>query len=190
MTDTDNAPVKNDAVYARMLLRAATHFSERGWEYTRDHKIEHIRYARDFQGYNRLGRRVRRAMGHLFTLKKDRFWGGFHDDKPWYYRLYANALGRAASVRVDLRTDTNRPDGILAGGGVITFWEETGEYLQMVQPSVGELVANFLIEDPSHPHAVLILAELRRISDGYSDRVNAGKVDGQVRTAPTTEQDA
>lgn len=172
-----------DAVlYAHYLRSLATHFVHQPWDYTRveqvQNPIQRIRYADDWSGYHRIDRRIRRALGGLFK-PTHAFWGHFNDDKPWYHRLYLSLLSRVVMAWVYLKTDRHLPDGVLDGGGVLTYWEETGEYLQMVQPSVGELLADFLIAEPDHPHAKKILAELGAISERYTARARAGEVDGR-----------
>lgn len=152
------------------LHALATHFSPRDWEYTRIHTIKHIRYDDDNKGYNRLDKRIRRAVGALFEPKH-----GFFHGKGWDWRF------RFAYARVQLRLDANLPDGVLNGGSIISHWEEDGEYLQMVQPSVGELLAEFLCAEPDNPHAVKIIAELDRLRAGYAERAKEGEVDGVKR---------
>jgi hypothetical protein len=137
----------------------ANHFAHRDWDYTRNHGIKHIRYVdndRDGLGY-RLARSFR------WLLKR-----------PAYFPLSLKmSLWLSAYA---LKKQDNLPDGHLDGGNVITHWEETGEYLQMVQPSVGALLVNFLKEEPDHKHAKIIIAELDRISNRYNERVKDGEV--------------
>lgn len=155
--------MSNSAKYLKSL---ADHFAPRDWEYTRQHKIEHIRYEDDFTGkksrLNRFHRGLKSAFGKLpgweKTLLGKRTWAGR------YYTLLA------------YMQEKNIPDGVLNNGGVITYWEEDGEYIQMVQPSVGSLLADFLLAEPKHPHAVIIRAELDRIRAGYKQRIREKKV--------------
>jgi hypothetical protein len=138
----------------------ANHFAHRDWDYTRNHNIKHIRYKdeeRDTLKY-RVGRSLR------WMFKKTSY---IPSSFKWKLILAFYAL----------KKQDHLPDGHLDGGNVITHWEETGEYLQMVQPSVGALLVNFLKEDPDHKHAKLIIAELDRISNRYSERIKKGETD-------------
>ena len=134
----------------------ATHFSERDWCYTRDlGDLAAIRYASDF---DRARSRFRRAVGYLL-----RGCGGGGLRVP-----------RWAMIRhTCLRRDRHLPDGVLNGGNIITHWEEDGEYLQYVQPTVGALIAEWLDDQPDNPHAVRVAAEMRRIQDDYAARLAA-----------------
>jgi hypothetical protein len=75
-----------------------------------------------------------------------------------------------------LRREANTPDGILDSGNIITFWEETGEYLNLMQPTVGTLIADFILEDPTNPHAIKINKEITRLHKNYAKRIKAGEV--------------
>jgi hypothetical protein len=68
-----------------------------------------------------------------------------------------------------LKRDKNLPDGSLDEGSIITFWGETGEYLQFVQPSVGDLLVKFLRDQPENPHAIKITEELDRIYELFKE---------------------
>lgn len=140
----------------------ANHFYPRNWDYTRLHQIKRISYDPDYDYTETLEYRIKRAFRFLFgkavIFPKSSLY--------WRVRMFFYVLKR----------DKNLPDGILDGGNVITHWEETGEYLQLVQPSVGALLATFLKEEPENPHAKLIIAELERISDRYDERIKNGEV--------------
>lgn len=166
---------------AQDLKAYANHFARRDWEYSRDHDIKHIRYAGDYKGYDSWGKRIRRTFlpsqsSRRLSRSLNKMFGDLRE--PWWrhpnkavitawWKIYAH-------FRVGLRTQTHTPDGTI--NGIITHWEEDGEYIQMVQPSVGDLLADFLLDEPNHPHAVLIRAELQRIRDNYAARI-AGDVD-------------
>lgn len=49
-------------------------------------------------------------------------------------------------------------------------WEETGEYLQYVQPSVGALLADLMDAHPNLPEVQAIAAEMKRINDRRAHR--------------------
>ena len=74
-----------------------------------------------------------------------------------------------------LKRDQNLPDGVLDGGNIITFWSETGYYLSLMQPTVGEMLADFLKEEPENPHAIRMTEEITRLftlTDIYFDEDN------------------
>jgi len=176
-----------DESVAKYLHSLATHFDRKDWEWTRKHDIKHIRREGDYSGYDHPVRRVQRLIKrHLpgNAWRRDRgIWGmlsGTEEKTSFWKKIQLKVWGLKAEVYVTLRTDKHLPDGVLENAAIIAYWEEDGEYLQMVQPSVGELLANFLLEDPEHPHAQKILAELTRLSERYSARIKAGEVDGEV----------
>jgi len=76
-------------------------------------------------------------------------------------------------ARAEIRSYDSLPDGVLDGGSIITHWEETGEYLQYVQPSVGALLADLMDAHPELPEVQAIAAEMKRINDDYGARVAA-----------------
>lgn len=155
---------------AEYLHSLANHFARDDWQWTRETEIRHIRYRGDYSGYNHPLRRIPRALSLAFHMPKwERDIAGRRSLKRWLYHVWAGLV-------VGLRTDSNLPDGQLKNAGVIAFWEEDGEYLQMVQPSVGSLLADFLIAEPEHPHAQLISAELERLMADYDRRCREGEV--------------
>ena len=134
-------------------------FVHRDWDYTRTTNIKSIAYEKGFDDLNSVKFRMKMAFRSLT-------WGKKHG------MLYKNRgiRDRIMMSFCHLKKDANLPDGHLDGGNVITFWEETGEYLQLVQPSVGSLLAEFLRKDPENPHAKAINAELDRIHERYRDK--------------------
>lgn len=156
------------------LHALATHFSERDWDYTRLHDIKRIRYADDFQGYHTLRKRWGRAFRSLFARSHDTLFGRIMGDS-WLRGISY----KLTYFKIQVQTDRHLPDGVLNRGSVITHWEEDGEYIQMVQPSVGALLAEFLIDQPDNPWAVKITAELDRLAERYNMRAAAGEVDGR-----------
>lgn len=160
--------------YARFAMR-------NNWDYSRTHEtsnpIKYIRYEEDFTGYGNPLRRLLRAAEVLWVnffnkpalLDSALFGGG---KLPLITRVKKAAL----RAKLQLRTDPHIPDGVLANGSIITFWEEQGEYIQLMQPSVGSLVAEFLKHHPEHPYAIKIAKELNRIDREYDDRIRRGKV--------------
>lgn len=140
---------------AEILKSRADHFMPRDWNYTRNTKIEQIRYEKGLDTHNDLSHRIKSAL----------FWA-FGRTPDWLIDIQGKGhtlRERFGMARYSLKRDPNLPDGILNDGGIIVFWEEDGEYINLVQPSVGSLLADFLIEEPNHPHAKKILAEMGRI---------------------------
>lgn len=136
----------------------ATKFSKNldGWVYSRDvGDLEHIRYRSDHTGYNHWTKRVRRAFawGHLTG----------HDRLSRKLRFRESTIrGQVRAARgwiiFSLRKDKNLPDGQI--NGIITHWEEDGEYIALFQPRVGVKVIDFLRAEPGNPYAQAILAEM------------------------------
>lgn len=147
----------------------ANHFEHSDWNYTRLHNIKDIKYVKGYDKHNELKSRLKMAFHFLFKKTSLDFL-----DTRWWHRFTMFAYC--------LKKDKNTPDGVLNEGKVITYWEETGEYLQLVQPSVGALFVDFLREEPENRHAKLIIAEMERIIEGFSKRIKAGEVDGETRS--------
>lgn len=176
-------------------LRAhAEHFVQKDWDYSRLHDIRHIRHEGDYAGFDHPARRLARAARAFTPRRKRAVWErallGPDSESTSLARFRSKVLWMRAEVMTALRTDRNLPDGVLDGGGIITHWEETGEYLQYVQPSVASRIANFLDAEPDHPHAVEIAAEMSRIEERYSQRVSAGLVDGGQHENENDEDDS
>lgn len=131
-----------------------------GWKYTRDlGDLVHIRFKRDYTGYNHWTKRLRRAFdwGHLTgTDSISRQIGRRREG------LKSRLIGAYAWIVVCLRKDKNLPDGRLNGN--ITFWEEDGEYGALFGPTVGVKVLDFIEAEPENPHALAILAEMKRMA--------------------------
>jgi len=148
--------------FAGQLRDHATHFEQRDWNYTRESGVRHIRFVGDWSGYNHPARRLFR------TLK------GFGPRRDWEKQMGWNAWRHPlVHLRVGLRTEPHEPDGALDSGCIITAWEETGEYLQYVQPSVGALLADLMDAHPDLPEVQVIADEMKRINDGYGERIAA-----------------
>lgn len=147
--------------YADQLRQYATHFAMRDWDYTRDlGALSGIRYDRPEE--QPLGR-VRSSLGWLFG-RREAFASGWGPN-------------RFQMARYALRRDPNLPDGQLDNGNILTHWEETGEYLQYVQPSVGALLADLMDAHPDLPEVQAVADEMKRISDRYGERLAAQHVD-------------
>lgn len=145
--------------WADQLRQYAEHFQQTDWNYTRDTgRLEAIRYNEPFDA---LPERIKRAVRWLF--ERDAVLG------PRGLRE------RIQFARYALERDKHMPDGVLDNGNIITHWEETGEYLQYVQPSVGSLIADWMDAEPDNPHAIRVAQEMKRINDAYGKRLAAEK---------------
>lgn len=136
------------------------------WDYTRTHNLKSIRYTDEYYSFDKLSNRIKHALDALFSrtgIFESEFLG------PWKFS------DRISFAFYCLKRDDNLPDGQLAGGKILTFWEEDGEYLQLVQPTVGSLLADFLEQEPDNPHAILIVKEMERIQRDYTKRLKAEK---------------
>lgn len=156
---------KNKTVEYLDLL--ANHFAFRDWDYTRKSNIESVRYTKGHDEANSMRYRIRHAC----------FWM-FGKTPEWYSALGEknSPAKRFRMATYSLKRDHNLPDGVLDSGNVVTFWEETGEYLNLMQPTVGALLATFLKEEPEHPHAILITKELERLHKRFDKRIKDGEV--------------
>lgn len=169
MNAAESTPVTTeiDAIVqecAQALREYADHFEHRDWDYTRKHDIKRIRLRGEFSGYDHPWRRFKRWADDYNPFRKRDSWcreAGF--ELAWKHPIIHATVG--------LGTDRNVPDGVLDGGGIITHWEEIGEYLQMVQPSVGSLLADLMDAHADLPEVQIIAVELKRIADRYSERL-------------------
>lgn len=148
---------------ARQLRAYAEHEDRGDWRYTRDlGALRAIRYDRP---YDKPTARLRRAVRALFGPSKSTAWErDLFSDVSWWHR-------RLAAVWVQLRPDPHLPDGQLDNGRVLTVWEETGEYLEHVQPSVGVLIADLLEAHPELPEAQALAAEIARVTNRGEGRM-------------------
>ena len=158
MSDAATDPV---TAIAGTFRDYATHFSPRDWQYSRD--LDGITAVRRVDPADRLTARLRRALRSITGRSGVSGLDGF----PSRWRMARHVLGR----------DTHLPDGVLDEGCILTYWEETGEYLQFVQPTVGALVAEWMLACPTDPHARAVAAEMQRIQDDYRDRIARGGFD-------------
>ncbi|NUS02022.1 MAG: hypothetical protein HOV97_05600 [Nonomuraea sp.] len=143
---------------AQALRDYATHFAPRDWQWTREHGI-HALYteplsARLLDSIKWAWRdgvaRIRRKRGPLDEVLK----------VSWWRMRKAHWRG------------VNRlPDGGFEGASVFAHWEEDGEYIQMVQPKVGALIADLMDAHPDLPEVQAVAAEMKRIADDYTRRI-------------------
>lgn len=141
------------------------------WMYSKEsstnRRIQHIRYSEDFTGKRNPLRRLKHALYSLYenickepsTIERMTFNLAVGEQVPLRTRIRRGLT----SARVILSTRKRLPAGVVGGGRIIVLWEEEGKYLQLVQPSVGALIAEFLQECPEHPHAQRIAEEVMTI---------------------------
>jgi hypothetical protein len=143
---------------AKALKELSNMFAHTDWTYTRNNQVSDIRYRKDFETTNSFQSRIKRSARWLFG-----------QNNSWASGLEQTFLGRLRLGIVmsffSLRRTHNTPDGLLADGSIITFWEEDGVYINLMQPSVGNLLADFLEAEPDNPHAKAMSKEIARILD-------------------------
>lgn len=139
----------------------ATKFSNntKPWVYSRNVEgLKHIRFESDYTGYNHWTKRLKRALDlrDIFMTRNSfsrRM--GIRSERRSLKMFFIEAW---AHIYVFLRKDTNLPDGQVNGN--FTFWEEDGEYISMMCPTVGVKVLDFLEAEPDNEHAKAILAAM------------------------------
>jgi hypothetical protein len=131
--------------------------SRDGWIYTRDTgDLVHIRHKSDYTGYQHWTQRIKRVFTDaVFNRKTDGLFGNFP----------SSLAERISYAKVILRKDSNLPDGRISNAGIITHWEEDGEYITLMGPTVGVKVLEFLKAEPDNQHAKEILAEMHRMKE-------------------------
>src|SRR5690625_4054955 len=45
------------------------------------------------------------------------------------------------------------------------MWQEDADYVVLVQPKVGEVIGQFLLDEPDHPHAIKIAEAVKEASE-------------------------
>lgn len=153
---------------AKILGDYARHFEMSDWHYTRNlGDLKSINYDNRGDGFwHRLGSAFGYLRGENDTLMQWMQEGKVTWRNRWFMAKF-----------VLLRKEKHLPDGVLDNGGIITFWEETGEYINLVQPSVGAMLSDFLLEDPDNPHAQKISKEILRIIEDNNSRIYERKTD-------------
>ena len=149
----------------------ANKFVEGEWVYSRENDIKHIRYEGDNKGYDRLDKRIRRTLRQLWHAVPIAPADGLTKTFGWKRSWKTFPMKAVAIVQVGLGLDSHRPDGVLSNG-IITHWEEHGEYIMLMQPSVANLLIDFIKDDPDHPSAKAISNELNRIWRNYTSSVD------------------
>ena len=155
---------KKDDSLLKFAEFVATKFqdSRDGWTYSRDTgDLKHIRYERDYTGYNHWTKRVQRAFDLKHLIGRDSFTRQLLGDRK--ESLRTRYLHARAWITVSLRKDSNLPDGQI--NGILTHWEESGEYIALFQPRVGVKVLEFIRANPENPYARAILDEMHACSE-------------------------
>jgi hypothetical protein len=85
-------------------------------------------------------------------------------------KVFREALGDGVGMRLSmsaysLRRTPEMPDGHINNGSIITLWCEDGQYIELFQPTVGRLIADFLEAEPENEHAQKIAQEIERIGN-------------------------
>ena len=176
-TDQD-AATSAVASISNTLRDYAEHYVQRDWVYTRKTNIRHIRRVGDFSGYDHPVRRLGRLAERF--VRPDNL-SRMLGISPWRHPI--------VTARVALRTPKHLPDGVLDHSGVITYREETGEYLQMVQPSVGSKIADVLDAHPDLPAVQALAAEIQRVWDLYGDSLTSKQDEADVDDEAGEEQE-
>lgn len=132
------------------------------WIYSRNNgNLKHIRYESDYTGNNHWIKRLKRAFAawnpSTYFGSKTIFSKMITDKSIQGYFIHALAYSKVA-----LEKENNLPDGKLSSG-VITFWEEDGEYIMFFGPTVGVKVLDFIKDEPDNPHAIAIVDEMIRV---------------------------
>ena len=159
---------------ASLLRDFASHHAPTDWDYSRDlHEMTRIAHKSDWTGSNRPIERARRLVPTVLRSLRaqdpiDRL---LEEGQTLCQKIAGRLRSACTDARLVLLPDRNLPDGTLANGTVITYWEEDGEYIQLVQPTVGLLIADFLAQCPDHPHARAVAAEIARVQERYARRV-------------------
>lgn len=145
---------KREQVIRRLRDLATTYQQDpHGWGYKSnlgEITVKDIVYT-DETNRNSLTTKFRKVTYWLFNAKTLRELG---DDSLW---------NRISMAVFSLKRQVNRPDGTLNNGTIIAVWQEDGLLIEMLQPSVAVLIADFLEKDPTNIHAKRIVAEMDRI---------------------------
>lgn len=137
-----------------------------GWTYTRDTgDLEHIRYRSDHTGRNTFFRRLKWGLGFAWDYNVRPGQGVLRFSEDEKRNLWHRAQGFYAYFLTGFRKETNLPDGVVAEGKIITFWEEDGEYITLFGPTVGVKVIEWLRAEPDSEYAKAVIAEMRRVAE-------------------------
>ena len=108
------------------------------WIYSRDTgKLKYIRYESDYTGHNKWTKRLKRyfrdiTVGHF---KPEGLRAQLFPEETFFKRIKDWPMIVAVYWKVHMIKETNLPDGQV--NGIITHWEEDGEYIMLFNPVVG-----------------------------------------------------
>lgn len=145
---------------AEILKARATHHDHgEGWIYSRDSLgLEAMYYEHTRTGYDHWTQRLKRALKISELLGHD----GLSKQLGWQPRNLKDYWYQArAHFTINFFRSRSLPDGQINGNPV--HWEEDGEYIECVGPTIGVKVAEFLENEPNNPYAVAIAEEMNRI---------------------------
>lgn len=140
------------------------------WVYTRDlGDLEHLRFTDDYTDYNHWTKRSLRFLRQITV-------GYFKKSFIWEHSIQSKRINWFRWVqihwKVQVRKESNKPDGQIKYSAIYTMWEEDGEYLVMFAPYVGREVLKFLRAEPDNPYAKAIIekmVEARKIGFGLEE---------------------
>lgn len=133
-----------------------------GWKYSRNlGGLKHIRYESDYTGPNHWWKRFVRGLEfgweHHFHAKPGSLAHQLAGTER-HTSLWSRIRGFWIYFLIQVRKDSNLPDGQIHG--IITHWEENGEYIALFQPRVGVKVIEFIRDNPNNQYARAILDEM------------------------------
>lgn len=144
----------------------ANKFEEEPWTFSYDTgDLKHIRYRRDYTGYDAWYRRAWRAFGPNLWGPRDNVDKIFY--KSWRDKVRLGTL--AAHVKVNLAKENNLPEGIVKGCGVIAHWSENGIFISLMNPDVANVILDFIKDRPEDKHAIAIREELEKAYERLLD---------------------
>lgn len=130
------------------------------WIYSRDTgNLKYIRYASDYSGRNHWRSRLARAFNPKRLLGLDTISKQLRRTPK---DLKSRFIEACVHVVVSLRKEKHLPDGMLSSG-VITPWEEDGEYIMFFGPTVGVKILDWIEAEPDNPHAIAVVEEMMRV---------------------------
>jgi len=100
----------------------------------------------------------------VYLPSGDTFWQRFRYSLTWFtpsgLRIHKMVGGgvpffwRFGQMWFDIwHMRRDKPDEVLRNSSIITVWGEDADYITLVQPKVGDVIAEFLRAEPDHPYA-------------------------------------
>lgn len=147
------------------------------WVYSRGKgDLKHIRYASDNQGYYHWTKRLKRFIRETTTQhwRPTGINAMFGEPESLWKKLKNWPMMIKVHWGVQVELEDNIPDGQV--NGVLTHWEEDGEYIAMFCPYVGREVLKFLRAEPDNPYAENIIKAMQE-----TFKASWGKGEGEER---------